>query len=186
MLSILPLTFSSFNMPAAMHLTVLVSLFAVTLCENNTTSSTIKLSKAITISAAHHTSLAAKKKPLYSMTEETHPSVTPPQTTTTNQTSNQTVFHGSTLPPAPESPNITATITVNITSPGLSHGWEKDDIAANPGLVAILCIFCIIVVLVLVVISVKCIQSPRSNFERLEDVPMRNVTEESPFAQYSK
>ncbi len=53
-----------------------------------------------------------------------------------------------------------------------SHNWEKGGLAENPGLVAILCIFCIILVLVLVVATVKCIQLPRSNFERLEDVPL--------------
>lgn len=58
--------------------------------------------------------------------------------------------------------------------------------AANPGLVAILCIFCIILALVLVVATIKCIRSPRSNFERLDDVPMGKVNEESPIAQYSK
>ncbi|XP_035508685.1 mucin-3B-like [Morone saxatilis] len=117
-------------------------------------------------------------------TEETHPS--PPAAT--NQTSNETVSHGPTFLPASESPNVTATTTttVNTTSPGLSHDWGKGDLAANPGLVAILCIFCIVLALVLVVVTVKCIRSPRSNFERLDDVPMGKMSEESPFAHYSK
>lgn len=60
-----------------------------------------------------------------------------------------------------------------IVSPsGVSHEQQKDDMAQNPGLVAIICIFCIILALVLVVATVKCIRSSRSNFERLEDVPM--------------
>lgn len=55
----------------------------------------------------------------------------------------------------------------------LSQEAEKNDMATNAGLVAVLCIFCIIFALVLVVFAAKFIQSPRSNFERLkDDVPM--------------
>ncbi|KAM8888233.1 putative LOC729966 homolog [Synchiropus picturatus] len=54
----------------------------------------------------------------------------------------------------------------------------------NPGLVAIICIFCIFLALVLFVGSVKCVHAPKSNFERLEEVPLGKVTEESPFARY--
>ncbi|KAI9517437.1 hypothetical protein NQZ68_004654 [Dissostichus eleginoides] len=197
-------------MTAAMHLTVLVSLFAVTFCEAT--------------SAAHHTSLAAEKNSASvtattntelppsttlqittavttktgstaslqtssqtpNRTEETHPSVTSPQTTTTNTTSNETVSHEVTLPPASDSTNVTAASTVNTTSQGLSPEWIKADLERNPGLVAILCIFCIVLILLLVVVTIKCTKSRRSNFERLEDVPMSKVNEASPFAQYSK
>ncbi|XP_039454354.1 uncharacterized protein LOC116318232 isoform X2 [Oreochromis aureus] len=69
---------------------------------------------------------------------------------------------------------------------GFSPDWGKDDLASNPGLVAIICIFCIVLALVIVVFTVKCIRSPRSKFERLEDMPMGKVNEESPFAHYSK
>lgn len=75
---------------------------------------------------------------------------------------------------------------MNTTNPGVSPDWGKDDLAVNPGLVAVLCIFCIVIALLLVVVIVKCTRSPRSNFERLEDLPMGKMTEESPFAQYSK
>ncbi|XP_038571435.1 cell wall protein DAN4-like [Micropterus salmoides] len=204
-------------MPAVMHLTMLLSLFAVTVYStpaNSTTSSAAKQSPETTTGVAQHTSLAVTKdvtsstmKPTNTQqsttavttekvspppsttpqtpnrTEET-PTNTPPQTTTTNQTSNETVSHVTTLPPT--SSNVTATTTINTTGPALSHNWKKDDLAANPGLVAILCIFCIVLVLVLVVATVKCIRSPRSNFERLDDVPLGNVNEESPFAHYSK
>nr|XP_046246891.1 integumentary mucin C.1-like [Scatophagus argus] len=203
-------------MPAAMHLTILLSLFAV--CTGTTTSSVTEQVIDTTTVTAQSTSVAVTKKNDVSLstvttanhtqrppmathqittaaspenvssstppstspqtperTEETHPGP-PAQTTTINQTSSETVSHGPT----------NTTTTVNTTSPGLSHDWNKDDLAANPGLVAILCIFGIICVLVLVVVVVKCIQSPRSNFERLDDVPMEKVSEKSPFAQYSK
>ncbi|XP_026200327.1 cell wall protein DAN4-like [Anabas testudineus] len=117
-------------------------------------------------------------------TEETRPSHTP-ETTTNHQTSNETVSHEVTLQPATESHNVTK-ITINTTSTAFPYEGGKGDLARNPGLVVILCIFCIILVLVLVVAVVKCIQSPRSNFDRLEDVPMGNVNEQSPFAQYAK
>ncbi|KAF3835283.1 hypothetical protein F7725_027841 [Dissostichus mawsoni] len=180
-------------MTAAMHLTVLVSLFAVNFCEGE-----------ITASAAHHTSLAAEKNSASvtattntelppsttlqittavttktgstaslqtssqtpNRTEETHPSVTSPQTTTTNTTSNETVSHEVTLPPASDSTNVTAVLHC------LSPEWIKADLERNPGLVAILCIFCIVLILLLVVVTIKCTKSRRSNFERLEDVPM--------------
>ncbi|KAM9849359.1 putative LOC729966 homolog [Aulostomus maculatus] len=111
--------------------------------------------------------------------EVTHP--TPPARSTTT---NQTVTLGSTVPAA--SPNDTATPSVNTTSPVLTHDFKKGDLVGNPGLVAVLCIFCIILFLVLVVATVKCIHSPKSNFERLDDVPMERVNESSPFAQHSK
>ncbi|XP_067452711.1 protein CIST1-like [Thunnus thynnus] len=211
-------------MPAAMHLTVLMSLFAVTVCTNN--SSTTTQVTEITTSAKHLTSVVWKNDtnssrvktsdithtqpptthqistevtsdkvsstppPSTSLqtsngTAVTHPSPLP-QTTTTNQTSNETVSHRSTVPAASASPNVTATTTVNATSQALPHEWEKGDLVENPGLVAVICIFCIVLILVLVVAMVKCTQSRRSNFERLEDVPMGKMNEESPFAHYSK
>ncbi|XP_030584014.1 putative LOC729966 homolog isoform X2 [Archocentrus centrarchus] len=69
---------------------------------------------------------------------------------------------------------------------GFPSGSGKDDLASNPGLVAIICIFCVVLTLVLVVVVVKCIRSSSSKFERLEDMPMGSVNEESPFAKYSK
>ncbi|MEQ2218681.1 hypothetical protein XENOCAPTIV_006717, partial [Xenoophorus captivus] len=68
----------------------------------------------------------------------------------------------------------------------LSDNKGNYDLAENPGLVAIICIFCIVLSLLLVVMAVKCIRSSKSDFERLEDVPMGKVNEASPFAQYSK
>lgn len=59
-----------------------------------------------------------------------------------------------------------------VSHSALPHEWKKGDLVANPGLVAVLCIFCVVLFLVLVVAVVKCAQSPRSNFERLDDVPM--------------
>lgn len=59
-----------------------------------------------------------------------------------------------------------------VLSSVFSHNLGKSDLEESPGLVAILCIFIIVVTLVLVVATVRCIRSPRSNFERLEDVPM--------------
>lgn len=216
-------------MPAAMHFTVLVSLFALRVHADPTTSSADKQVTAMNTptaqptsvtnsnnvslssvastpqhthtqhlsTATHQITTAVTSKNVSSSpppstapqtpnrTEET-PSSPHTQTTLTHQTSNETVSNGTTLPSGSESPNVTTTTTVNTTSPGLSQDWGKDAFAGNPGLVAIICIFFIIFALVLVVVTVKCIGSPRANFERLEDVPMGKVNEESPFAQYSK
>nr|XP_020511115.1 threonine-rich protein-like [Labrus bergylta] len=110
----------------------------------------------------------------------------PPKNATTNQTSKKTVPPGSTATPASTAPDITTATTVNTTVLGPLDEWTKEDLAANPGLVAVLCIFCIVFVLGLVVATMKCIELPRSKFERLENVPLGKVTEESPFAHYSK
>ncbi|KAM6938632.1 putative LOC729966 homolog [Lycodopsis pacificus] len=180
-------------MPAAMHLTVLVSLFAVAVSEG-TTYIKAKQVTEITTSAAHHTGLAAKNNnvsssPLPSSspqtpnrTEETHLSVTSPQITRTKQSSKETVSHESTLPSASESPTITATTIVNITSTGLPEEW---DVTTDPALVAIICIFSFAFVALLLYTIMKC-RSSENNFERLEDVPMSNVNEASPFAKHSK
>ncbi|KAI1891849.1 hypothetical protein AGOR_G00147970 [Albula goreensis] len=58
------------------------------------------------------------------------------------------------------------------------------DLARNPGLVAVLCIFFIVLALLLVVAIAKAISSRRPKFEKLEDVPMNKMNEESPFALY--
>lgn len=50
-------------------------------------------------------------------TEETHPSQSF-ETTTTNQTSSETVSHRPSDQPGSESPKVTATTTLNATSPG--------------------------------------------------------------------
>ncbi|XP_060889943.1 threonine-rich protein-like [Labrus mixtus] len=216
-------------MPAAMHLTVLSSLLAVTVCTGTTTSSagTTTSSPAeqitkITTTAANPVtfdfplSTAVPTKSTQQSTMSTNQTTTavpsgkvstspppsistqtpsrtegpqtssPPKNATTNQTSKRTVPPGSTATPASTAPNITTATTVNTTVLGPLEEWSKDDLAANPGLVAILCIFCIVFVLGLVVATVKCIELPRSNFERLENVPLGKVTEESPFAHYSK
>ncbi|AWP10755.1 putative A-agglutinin anchorage subunit-like [Scophthalmus maximus] len=215
-------------MPAAMHLTVLVSLFAVTFCADTNTSSAAQhetklITSAVhpsrvTVTVTHHVTSSTVKPANNTLqhqttpqqvtttvnsdeksssappftspqtpnkTEETHRSH-PTETPVTNQASNDTVSQRPTSPKASGSPNATAPTPVNTTSPALTLGSGNGSLASNPGLVAIICIFCIILVLVLVVATVKCISTSRSNFERLEDVPMGKVNEASPFAQYSK
>lgn len=49
---------------------------------------------------------------------------------------------------------------------------EKQDVAVNPGLIAVLCIFSIVVAIVVVVVIVKAVRSRSPQFERLNDVPM--------------
>ncbi|XP_016431015.1 uncharacterized protein LOC107757922 [Sinocyclocheilus rhinocerous] len=78
----------------------------------------------------------------------------------------------------PAEPNSTA----NNTAQG---DREEQDLAANPGLVAVLCIFCIVVAVVVVVVIVKAVRSRRPQFERIDDVLMGKVNEEAPFAHYS-
>lgn len=61
---------------------------------------------------------------------------------------------------------------------------DGQDVATNPGLVAVLCIFCIVVAIVVVVVIVKTVRSRKPQFERLDDVPMGKVNEDAPFARY--
>ncbi|PWA21179.1 hypothetical protein CCH79_00009377 [Gambusia affinis] len=61
---------------------------------------------------------------------------------------------------------------------------ENYNLVENPGLVTVICIFSIVFGLLLVVLIVKCVRSSRSDFERLEDVPMGKVNEASPFAHF--
>jgi len=49
---------------------------------------------------------------------------------------------------------------------------EGQDVAVNPGLIAVLCIFCIVMAVVVVVVIVKAVRSRRPHFERLDDVSM--------------
>ncbi|KAM9383918.1 putative LOC729966 homolog isoform 2-T2 [Pholidichthys leucotaenia] len=200
-------------MPAAMRLAVLASLLTVTACAGSTTSSGVPQEKSSPNTDAPTTSSAIAStaqsistlhlqttqlitnqttQPITSgvtsaspQTKETKPSTPLPQTTTTVQSSNGTVSEGLTTTSASESLNTNDTNNANTTTPDLPSD-AKGALASNPGLVAVICIFCIIFVLAVVVAIVKCVQSPRSNFERLEDVPMGKVNEESPFAQYSK
>ncbi|XP_070410320.1 uncharacterized homolog isoform X2 [Nothobranchius furzeri] len=144
---------------------------------NWTSSSTVKAT-TVTLQASTSTRLTtsdvASAALLTTRTEETSSSNTTLNTTTARMSNRtQTV-------PSSELLNVTA------TSSGLSSNWRKDDFATNPGLVAVMCLFCIVLALSLVVIMVKCFHSPRSNFEKLEDMPMGKVSEESPFAHYSK
>ncbi|NP_001410481.1 uncharacterized LOC729966 homolog precursor [Danio rerio] len=58
------------------------------------------------------------------------------------------------------------------------------DIAANPGLAAVLCIFSIVVAVVVVFVIVKAVRSRRPQFERLDDVSLGKISEDAPFARY--
>ncbi|XP_032429168.1 putative LOC729966 homolog isoform X2 [Xiphophorus hellerii] len=212
-------------MPAAMHLTVLLSLLTATACEQTwstvsstvtatsashatqslATSSTVKTSTVTPqlqtttqmttslTSASPQTATAEKtgpsSAPLNTTTSQTsNQTVTQSQTTsqTSSQTSNHTVTQSQTVPLTSESLNVTAGTSGNQTSSDLSGNKENYNLAENPGLVAVICIFTIVFGLLLVVMMVKCVKSSRSDFERLEDVPMGKVNEASPFAQYTK
>ncbi|XP_017268876.1 mucin-22-like [Kryptolebias marmoratus] len=200
-------------MPAAMmHLTVLVSLLTVAVCSETAIFSEPTQEPESTTTASHFPSSLATSSgvktsavTLQSQTTTTHQNATdvtsaspgtprteepnPSSTTvnaTTSQASNETTSQEQTVLSTSESQNASTSAAVNATSPALSANSGKNDLMRNPGLVAIICIFSIILALMIVVVTVKCIQSPKSNFERLEDVPMGKVNEESPFAHYSK
>ncbi|XP_043986394.1 cell wall integrity and stress response component 2-like [Gambusia affinis] len=201
-------------MPAAMHLTVLLSLLTATACRGSAVSSamtTTSASHVTTTSASHVTTTSASlatsstvktstvtpqlqtttqmitnltsASPQTATAEKTGPSSAPLNTTITTitQTSNQNVTQDQTV--ALTSLNVTAGTSGNKTSSG---NKENYNLVENPGLVTVICIFSIVFGLLLVVLIVKCVRSSRSDFERLEDVPMGKVNEASPFAQYTK
>ncbi|XP_061093476.1 protein CIST1-like [Conger conger] len=63
-------------------------------------------------------------------------------------------------------------------------GLNGPDLARNPGLVAVICIFAIVLVLLLAVAIAKSMKSRGPQFEKLDDVQMNKMTEESPFARF--
>ncbi|XP_008404828.1 putative LOC729966 homolog isoform X2 [Poecilia reticulata] len=189
-------------MPAAMHLTVLLSLLTATAyCVSSTvtatsasyttqslaTSSTVKTSTVTPQlqTTTQTTTDLTSASPQTTTAEQTGPS-SAPLNTTVSQTSNETVTWNQTVLLTSESLNVTAGTSGNKTSSDISGNKENYNLAENPGLVAVICIFTIVFGLLLVVMTVKCVRSSRSNFERLEDVPMGKVNEASPFAHYTK
>ncbi|XP_046906284.1 spore coat protein SP65-like [Hypomesus transpacificus] len=104
--------------------------------------------------------------------------------TTASETLNTTTYNLTTLNSAKTDITITTQGKISTTTALQANG--KNDLSRNPGLVAVLCIFCIVLGLLVVVALTKVISSKRNKFERLEDVPMGKMNEESPFAQYSK
>lgn len=54
----------------------------------------------------------------------------------------------------------------------IDQGDREQDVAVNPGLIAVLCIFSIVVAVIVVVVIVKAVRSRSPQFERLDDVPM--------------
>ncbi|XP_054912952.1 uncharacterized protein LOC129377187 [Poeciliopsis prolifica] len=192
-------------MPAAMHLTVLLCLLTATACRGSSVSSTVTATSASSATQSLASSPTVKTStvtPQLQTTTQTTPNLTSasPQTataektgpssaplnTTIGQTSDQTVTQNQTVPLTSESLNVTAGTSGNKTTSDLSGNKENYKLVESPGLVAVICIFTIVFGLLLVVITVKCVRSSRSNFERLEDVPMGKVNETSPFAQYTK
>nr|XP_046156510.1 rho family-interacting cell polarization regulator 1-like [Oncorhynchus gorbuscha] len=105
--------------------------------------------------------------------------------TSTNETLTGTTSHDSTSSnfSSTLSPNSDFT-TGNISSSTALQSDGSHDLSRSPGLVAVLCIFCICLGLLLAVGIAKFINSRGSKFERLEDVPMGKMNEESPFARY--
>ncbi|XP_014883733.1 putative LOC729966 homolog isoform X1 [Poecilia latipinna] len=192
-------------MPAAMHLTVLLSLLTATACRGSTVSPTVTATTAsyatqsLTTSSTVETSAVTPQLQTTTQTTTNLTSASPQTaeqtslssatlntTVTVTQTSNETVTQNQTVPLTSESLNVTAGTSGNKTSSDLSGNKENYNLAENPGLVAVICIFTIVFGLLLVVMMVKCVRSSRSDFERLEDVPMGKVNEASPFAQYTK
>ncbi|XP_005993214.1 protein CIST1-like isoform X1 [Latimeria chalumnae] len=53
----------------------------------------------------------------------------------------------------------------------------------NTGLITVVCVFVAILVIGLVIVITKGCQSGKPEFKRLDEVPMSNVNEKSPFAQ---
>ncbi|XP_020335352.2 putative LOC729966 homolog isoform X2 [Oncorhynchus kisutch] len=75
----------------------------------------------------------------------------------------------------------------DFTTGNMSSSTESDGrhvLSRSPGLVAVLCIFCICLGLLLAVGIAKLITPRGSTFQRLEDVPLGKINEESPFARY--
>ncbi|KAJ8408359.1 hypothetical protein AAFF_G00257730 [Aldrovandia affinis] len=73
----------------------------------------------------------------------------------------------------------------SVTSAHVTTSSNADNsLARNPGLVAVISIFFIALALLLAVAIAKAISSRKPQFEKLEDLPMNKMNEESPFAHY--
>ncbi|KAL7854538.1 hypothetical protein SRHO_G00167280 [Serrasalmus rhombeus] len=108
---------------------------------------------------------------------------------TSSQQGNSTISEQTTTTVQNDSitqPTATAsTKKVNATQTTASQGVEGKSLPMSPGVVAVLCIFFIVLALVLVVVIAKVITSYRKpKFERLDDLPMSKMSEDSPFARY--
>ncbi|XP_021423060.2 cell wall protein RBR3 [Oncorhynchus mykiss] len=105
--------------------------------------------------------------------------------TTMNQTLTGIVGHDSTssIFSSTLSPSSDFT-TGNMSSSTALESDGRHVLSRSPGLVAVLCIFCICLGLLLAVGIAKLITPRGSTFQRLEDVPLGKINEESPFARY--
>ncbi|XP_061831929.2 uncharacterized homolog isoform X1 [Nerophis lumbriciformis] len=173
------LVFSFLNMPAVMYLTVLISMVAVTISQDTTSSSTTKQRTAITL-----TSLSTKTNEGWSGGGTQQRAVTSaqesPWPSPTNKGTQDTETPFARLTSDKTTP-LLSTFSAALTDNTPHHDtssqapplvFDNNNLGANPGLVAIVSVFGIILTLVLIVAMVKCIQSPRYDFERIEDVPM--------------
>ncbi|KAJ8374745.1 hypothetical protein SKAU_G00053250 [Synaphobranchus kaupii] len=89
----------------------------------------------------------------------------------------------STVTPFSNDSGLTSAHVSTNASIGGQHGTITD-LASNPGLVAVLCIFFIVLALLVAVAIAKSLSSRRPQFEKLDDVQMDKMNEESPFASY--
>ncbi|XP_077441044.1 putative LOC729966 homolog [Vanacampus margaritifer] len=175
-----------------MHLTVLISLLAVTISQSTSFSPTVKqtLVSALTKTNNEGWTSHSTQQRTVPPTGTSQASAQPPQTSNRIQEHDTAVARQTSKETTPLLSTIFASAVVTShqksTSQALPQLFGEDDLRANPGLVAIITIFCIVLALLLIVATVKCIQSPSSDFERLEDVPMDKMNEGSPFARYSK
>ncbi|KAG1928519.1 hypothetical protein F2P79_023585 [Pimephales promelas] len=111
------------------------------------------------------------------------------QTTTdvannTQTTSSQSLLTILTTESAITIVNSTETFSEKPNGTAAQGDREGQDVAVNPGLIAVLCIFCIVMAVVVVVVIVKAVRSRRPHFERLDDVSMGKMSEDAPFAHY--
>ncbi|XP_005993215.1 protein CIST1-like isoform X2 [Latimeria chalumnae] len=82
----------------------------------------------------------------------------------------------------------TTTFGVNVSSSTASNVSTAVDTSTsrsfrNTGLITVVCVFVAILVIGLVIVITKGCQSGKPEFKRLDEVPMSNVNEKSPFAQ---
>ncbi|XP_019730730.1 putative LOC729966 homolog [Hippocampus comes] len=190
-------SFFLFQHTALMHLTVLISLLTVTISQSISFSSNTKQTPVTTIAMLTETnnegwSRHSTQQQTVTPSGTSQETARPPQTTNRIQEDHDTTVNRQTSKETTPLPSTilrdSTVVTPHQTSTSRVHPQDfgKEDLRTNPGLVAIITIFCIILALVLIVATVKCIRSPRSDFERLEDVPMDKMNEGSPFARYSK
>ncbi|KAG8126794.1 hypothetical protein E2320_021856 [Naja naja] len=176
--------------PASMALQVLFLLVAFTpdslFASNNTsTPGPLETSTTITsITAALTVSDTTRSRT--DVTSKAASSLTPQSTGDTRSTTkpnDSTTTNGGSMTGSKEPLTSQMAISINGSTQAGQLSPEPA-FSTKPGLVVVICLFVIVLVIGAVVVLIKFCRRKEPAFKKLDEVPMRKVAEDSPFARY--